>query len=198
MSVITCRSNQLRGTGEFSWDRPDQSFYNYAGGSSGAWQVTDSSTQCGEPLASVTHVDIVHGRHSQIPLGTQWILCGQVRNTRYVSREDLKPFGQTGLPTCATLIAIRRSSEWWRLGRTIRQEIQASQSASLPRRLRSLSSMIRRWQFGRDLSEQFDCVTWFEYEPRDAASCDELIALWRASDEWKFVERECDLHMIRA
>jgi hypothetical protein len=62
--------------------------------------------------------------------------------------------------------------------------------------LRYLSSIVRRWQYRRDLSTQFDCVTWFEYEPRDSAAFDDLLTAWRASEEWNYVDRECDIRLV--
>lgn len=204
MSVITCRSNQLRGARALAGKHPEESVYTYVGGTSGAWQVTGQSVRHGTPLAQVTHVD-VHGSHlDRNPTGAAWILSGMVRNTRYVTREEFLPQGirnRAGIaqpPTCAALIPIRRSPVWWQLGREAKREVLEAQSQSTPRGLQNLSAMIRRWQYRLDLSEQFDCVTWFEYEPRDSAAFDDLLAVWRASEEWKFVDRECDIRLVRS
>lgn len=200
MSVITCRSNRLRGARELSRKRPTESLYNYVGGSSGAWEVTQLTTGRGEPLAAVTHVEIINGHLDRIPMGTSWVLSGLVQNTRYVTREERRPVGRGARgpfpPTCAALIPTLRSPEWWELGHAARQELQQAQSPL--HGLRFLSAMIRRWQYRWDLSEQFDGVTWFEYEPRDSAAFDDLLADWRASEEWKYVRRECDIRLVRA
>jgi hypothetical protein len=207
MSVITCRSNQLRGARELSLKRPTEEFYNYVGGSSGAWEVTAFSALRGEPLATVTHVDIVNGRLDRIPAGASWILSGLVRNTRYVTREELVPPGKRRFaahspsPTCAALIPIRRSAAWWDLDVEARRELQHPQSQRAPfglQYLQYLSAMIHRWQHRRDLSDQLDNVTWFEYEPRDATAFDDLLADWRASEEWTYIDRECDIRLVRA
>lgn len=198
MSVITCRSNLLRGSSRTPRQVAD-CYYTYVGGSSGAWKVTQSTVRSGEPLPAVTHIDIVQGR-AEAPSGASWILSGLVRSTRYVSREDsphrIDPSHLD--PTCAALILIRRSSEWWKLGTADQNELLQPPSRAANPGLRSLSSMLRRWQHRCDLSEQFDCVTWFEYEPRDATAFDDLLADWRGSEEWAYVDRECDLRLVRA
>ncbi len=62
-----------------------------------------------------------------------------------------------------------------------------------------LPAVARRLHHCRDLStaEPFDFLTWFEYEPADAAAFDDLAARLRASPEWAFVEREVDLRLER-
>ena len=204
MSVITCRSNQLRGAHELSPNRPTDVFYHYVGGSSGAWEVMQLTSRLGDPLAGATHVDVLNGRLDRTPVGTSWILSGLVRNTRYVTREEFiptetrRPANDVPPPTCAALIPIRRSPDWWQLGREVRREMRHTQSQRAPRGLRYLSALIRRWQHRQDPSEQFDGVIWFEYEPRDSSAFDDLLADWRASEEWKYVDRECDIRLVRA
>jgi hypothetical protein len=199
MSVITCRSNLLRGARQLSRKRPTEAFYHYVGGTVGTWEVTQFTTRQGEPLAPVPRIDIINGQLGRPAISTSWILSGLVRNTRYVSREEFPLPGRVGSrePTCAALIPIRRSMEWWQLGHQVRREIQQTPSVFGARGLLTLSAMIHRWQHRRDLSEQFDGVTWFEYEARDSAAFDDLLADWRASEEWKFVDRECDIRLVR-
>jgi len=201
MSVITCRSNQLVGSRLRSAALPFSSAYHYIGGTTGEWQVTHLSSPLGAPVPAVPRLDVVSGPLNGIAAGTSWILSGVVQNTRHVTREESPPLLKRSSgnrpvePTCAALIAIHRSAEWWQLGKAARREIQ--QTHSRPRVLPLLSAMIRNLH-GRDLSSQFDCVTWFEYEPRDSASFDDLVAVWRASEEWTFVDREFDLRLIRS
>jgi len=204
MSVITCRSNVLRGTRSCPRQLPHDAQYNYVGGNGGAWSVTSASALSGLPLARVTHIDIVRGPLSRTPPGTAWVLSGLVRNTRYVSREDFEtrapeiPHAPKSTAMCAALIAIRRSKQWWELGHQVRREILETQSDLWTAGLHYLTGMVRRWQHRRDLSEQFDCVTWFEYEPHDAEAFDKLLTAWRASEEWSYVARECDIRLAGA
>jgi hypothetical protein len=50
----------------------------------------------------------------------------------------------------------------------------------------------------RDLGEPFDFLTWFEYAPEHANAFEELVAELRASEEWRYVEREVDIRLVRA
>ena len=48
-----------------------------------------------------------------------------------------------------------------------------------------------------DLGESFDFVTWFEFAPSDTAAFNELLAALRASQEWRYVDREVDIRLCR-
>ncbi len=200
MSVITCRSNQLRKARELWWGRCNDTCYNYVGGTSGAWEVSELTTYRGPPLVPVSHLEIINGPMERTPSSATWVFSGFVQNTRYVSREELLPpssrraFTAPPPRTCAALIPLRRSKEWWQLGDAVRREIQQSQQSSL----RYLSAMVRRWRHRLDLSDQFDCVTWFEYEPQDSSAFEDLLADWRASEEWKYIDRECDIRLVHS
>lgn len=202
MSVITCRSNMLRGVSELARQRPAEELYNYIGGRTGAWEVTELTANHGSPLARVSHLDITNGPLERIPASTVWVLQGLVRSTRHVIREehetrDSKRRNGMAEATCAALIPIRKSAAWWALDKLARLEMtQLSSWSGLPGQ-QFLSAVVRRLQNGRDLSGQFDEVTWFEYAPRDASVFNDLLAAWRASDEWKYVERDCDMRLTR-
>jgi hypothetical protein len=49
----------------------------------------------------------------------------------------------------------------------------------------------------RDLGQPFDFLTWFEYAPKDAAAFEELVIALRHTEEWKYVEREVDIRLIK-
>ncbi|MBC8117608.1 MAG: hypothetical protein H7062_24720, partial [Candidatus Saccharimonas sp.] len=113
MSVITCRSNVLRGVRELSKRRPMEALYNYLGGATGSWRVTDVTTRSGPPLKHVTHIEVVNGQLDRLPSGTAWVLRGVVSNTRYVTHEERSQL-ESRQPTlnrieasCAALIPIR-------------------------------------------------------------------------------------------
>lgn len=57
--------------------------------------------------------------------------------------------------------------------------------------------MARRLHHSRDLGEPFDFLTWFEYAPQHTAAFEELVSELRATEEWKFVEREVDIRLVR-
>lgn len=43
----------------------------------------------------------------------------------------------------------------------------------------------------------FDFVTLFNYAKADAAAFDELVATVRATEEWKYIDREFDIRLVR-
>ena len=50
---------------------------------------------------------------------------------------------------------------------------------------------------GGDLGEPFDFLTWFEYAPGDSEAFEELVGALRATEEWRYVEREVDVRLER-
>lgn len=180
-----------------------EALYNYLGGSTGDWCVTEITTRSGPPLKPVTHVAVANGPLDRPPAGTAWILRGVVSNTRYVTREERDELQSRQPPlnrteaTCAALIPIRKSAHWWAMAQDERREILETRSQHIATGLRFLPAIARRLQHGRDLGEQFDFVTWFEYAPRDSAVFDDLVSALRTTEEWRFVEREIDIRLVR-
>ena len=62
-----------------------------------------------------------------------------------------------------------------------------------------LPAIARRLHHCRDLSEAepFDFLTWFEFAKKETAAFDELLSRLRATEEWKYVEREVEVRFIR-
>ena len=203
MSVVTCQSNTLRGVRELSKRRPMEALYNYLGGTTGSWRVTEAATRSGQPIKPVSHIEIVNGPLERLPLGTSWLLRGVVSNTRYVSREERdalqskQPVLNRTHATCAALIPIKKSAAWWSLAQDERRDILETRSRHIATGMNYLPAIARRLMHGRDLGEQFDFVTWFEYAPRDSAVFDDLLAALRGTEEWKYIEREIDIRLVR-
>ena len=99
--------------------------------------------------------------------------------------------------TCATLIPIRKSEAWWSMAQDHRRAIFEDRSGHIARSMRYLPAVARRLHHARDLGEPFDFLTWFEYAPADAPAFDRLLAELRASEEWRHVEREVEVRLIR-
>lgn len=101
--------------------------------------------------------------------------------------------------TCAALIPIRKNLAWWALTQDERQDVFEKQSSHAELGLQYFPTLARRLHHCRDLSENepFDFLTWFEYAPPDEAAFNELLARLRATEEWKYVEREVDIRFIR-
>ena len=101
--------------------------------------------------------------------------------------------------TCAALIPIRKNPAWWALTQDERRSVLEERSQHIKIGLRYLPEVARRLHHCRDLSENepFDFLTWFEYAPTHEAAFDKLVAELRASEEWKYVEREVDIRLVR-
>ena len=179
--------------------------FTFVGGASGLWTVTDVKAVIGEPLAVTQRLDIINGSVSIPPDGTKWILRGATSNERYATRseKDLMVAKQTALgrpeATCAALIPIRKNAQWWSLTQDERRTIFEDRSRHVQIGLRYLPAVARRLHHCRDLegSEPFDFVTLFDYASSDSAAFEEMVAELRESEEWKFVDREVDIRMIR-
>ena len=63
--------------------------------------------------------------------------------------------------------------------------------------LKYLPAIARQLYHCRDLGEPFDFLTWFEYAPAHADAFEELVRTLRATEEWRYVEREVDIRVER-
>ena len=163
-------------------------------------------TVVGDALPAVERVDIVAGAISRMPDGGTWILRGVTSNDRYVTRGEkdslIAKQAALGRPdaTHAALIPIRKSTEWWALTQDERRAIFEEQSRHVAIGLKYLPAIARRLHHCRDLghAEPFDFLTLFDYAKADTAAFDDLVAALRERKEWKFVEREIDIRLVRA
>ena len=46
-------------------------------------------------------------------------------------------------------------------------------------------------------SQPFDFITLFDYANEDSSAFEDLVAALRATEEWKYVDREIDIRMIK-
>ena len=182
----------------------DSRFYSFIGSAAGSWRVTSANTVVGAPLEPADSVDVQDTYVQEVPPGASWVLRGVTSNQRYVTRSEQAALAAVqealGRPnaTCAAMIPMSKSPDWWALTQEERREIFEARSAHIATGLRYLPAIARRLHHGRDLGEPFDFVTWFEYAPSQASAFDELVAALRQSEEWKYVVREVDVRLIRA
>ena len=178
----------------------------FAGGAEGAWRVIAQRPVVGEGLAEVAWVTMLErGPDEQFAAlaGSVWELRGVTSYERYVSRAERAALAerQPGLgrpqATRAALIPISKSGEWWALPQDERRAVLEERSRHIAAGLRYLPAIARRLQHGRDLGEEFDFLTWFEYAPADEEAFEELVGLLRATEEWRYVTREVDIRLAR-
>jgi chlorite dismutase len=174
---------------------------NFVGRESGLWQVERISAVCGTTLPDVAYVDVVEGRRVERADG--WVLRGTTSNERYVERPERaalvarqEPLGRPDA-TVAALIPITKSQAWWELTQEERRRIFEAESHHIATGLEYLPQVARRLHHGRDLGEEFDFLTWFEYAPQHRDAFEDLVARLRATKEWSFVEREIDIRLTR-
>ena len=181
--------------------------FSFVGGERGAWRVARTTAVVGETLPAVPRLEIVNAGITEPPpawtASVRWLLRGVTSHERYVTRDERQRLvtrqSALGRPAaaCAALIPIRKSEAWWGLTQEERREIFEAHSAHVQTGLSYLPAVARRLHHGRDLGEPFDFLTWFEYAPEESVDFEELVARLRASEEWKYVEREVDLRLVR-
>ncbi len=179
--------------------------FTFVGGKVGNWSVVATKAVVGDSLPAAGRLDVVHGPVSVLPDGAKWVLRGVTSNVRYITRaeKDLLVAKQADLgrpeATRAALIPIRKNAAWWDLPQDERRTIFEESSHHVKTGLKYLPGIARRLHHCRDLGEiePFDFLTWFDYAPEHAQAFEELVAELRATEEWKFVEREVDIRLAR-
>jgi len=182
----------------------NQRLFSFIGSNTGPWTVTAIHAVCGESLAAVDRIEMVAGDAGGTA-DAAWILRGATSNERYVIRteKDRLVEKQQGLgrpqATRAALIPLRKNDAWWALTQDERREIFEAQSTHIRIGMKYLPAIARRLHHCRDLTsaEPFDFLTWFEYAPSDESAFNDLLHELRSSPEWRYVDREVDLRLIR-
>jgi chlorite dismutase len=181
---------------------PADRLFSFVGGAFGPWAVVRSTAVVGAGLPRAARVDVVAGPGPEGAAPT-WVLRGVVSNERYVTRPEKEALVRAQPPlarpdsTRAALIPVKKSAAWWALTQDERRAIFEERSAHIAIGLGYLPAIARRLHHGRDLGEPFDFLTWFEFAPADEGRFDELVARLRATEEWKYVEREVDVRLSR-
>ncbi len=177
--------------------------FTFVGGVTGPWRILRMEAVIGEPLPQALRVQVVNSLVASPPPGAIWLLRGVTSNERYVTRAERQLLvakqAALGRPEAvhATLIPIRKSDAWWELTQDERRELFEARSEHIKTGLRYLPAVARRLHHSRDLGEPFDFLTWFEYAPEHSAAFDELVVSLRASEEWKYVDRDVDIRLVR-
>ena len=179
--------------------------FAFAGCTSGAWRVTDARCIVGEPLLPVSHLQVCPAQSLSAKPPPVWVLRGITSNERYITAEEKGQLVaiQQGLgrphSTRAALIPIRKTAAWWALSQDARRAVFEERSNHVKIGLKHLPPVARRLHHCRDLSETepFDFLTWFEYAASYEQQFNDLVADLRASEEWKYVDREIDIRLVR-
>jgi chlorite dismutase len=174
----------------------------FAAGERGAWRVESISAVHGDSLPSVSSLDRVEGGAAS-PQDALWTLRGITSSARYVERAEKTALERVqptlGRPDArrAALIPIRKSSDWWALPQDERRAIFETRSRHIATGMSYLPAVARRLYHCRELGEPFDFLTWFEYSDDQRAAFEDLVARLRETEEWRYVEREVDIRLVR-
>ncbi len=174
---------------------------SFVGQSYGPWSVLSIKTIVGKGLSLSSSMDIVKDISVEKSENTNWVLKGFTSNLRYTNRPEKIVLDQQpsvlGKPenTFAAFIPIKKNAEWWLLTQDERRKIMAENSKHIEIGTKYLSAISRQLFHSRDIGEEFDFLTWFEFSPNNRERFDELIFLLRKTEEWKYVEREVDVRL---
>lgn len=178
-------------------------FFEFSGGESGAWRVTQVLGVAGEVLPLAPFVTIASIDLSMPRVHAAWSVRGVRSNERYVHAREKSALGavQADLgrseAKCAALIPIRKNSAWWALAQDERRALMEEHSHHIAIGMEYLPAIARRLYHCRDLGEPFDFVTWFEFAPHHASLFDHMLTRLRSSPEWAYVDREVDIRLQR-
>ena len=183
---------------------PAPLFVTFTAGSTGPWKIDRIAPVIGDSLASaprlmITEAPAFVGRTTS----NIWSLRGATGNTRYTTKSEVAALAakQEGLgraaARCAALIPIRKSEAWWALAQDERRAIFEDSSQHIGIGMDYLPGIARRLHHARELGEPFDFLTWFEYAPEQSAAFEDLVARLRATEEWRYVEREVDVRLVK-
>jgi hypothetical protein len=174
---------------------------SFTAGAKGGWRIDSVSAIAGAGLPAASRL-AVHGSESAPPSGT-WSLRGVVSHPRYTTAGELKDLVavQAGLgrpeATRAVLIPIRKSEAWWSMAQDERRAVFEDRSRHIALSMKYLPAVARRLHHARDLGEPFDFLTWFEFAPEHETVFGALLDELRASEEWRYVEREVEIRLRR-
>ncbi|MBC7936378.1 MAG: chlorite dismutase family protein [Rhizobacter sp.] len=176
--------------------------FDFIGGNAGEWKIVKMETVIGDPIQDASYLKIVNS-NLQKTNEDLWTIKGLVSNVRYAEKEEKEKLLaiQAGLgrpaDTCAALIPIRKNEAWWNLAQDERRKIFENKSHHIQTGLKYLPAIARKLYHCRDIGEAFDFLTWFEYAPEHSNAFEELVAALRNTEEWKYVQREIDIRLVR-
>jgi chlorite dismutase len=170
----------------------------------GAWRIEKVEAVVGESLPRADRLQVVESPSTNSSIQPAWVLRGVTSNVRYTNRAEVEVLSQKqeslGRPqaTRAALIPIRKNAAWWKLAQDERRRIFEEDSHHIAVGLEYLPAVARRLHHSRDLNEPFDFLTWFEYAPEFSDAFEDLVLRLRQTKEWKYIDREIDIRLVRS
>jgi chlorite dismutase len=157
----------------------------------------------GEALAGVERLHLAQEAADQG--ASTFVLAGVTSHDRYLCRDEKTQLilaqEALGRPEAihGALIPIRKNEAWWALTQDERRAIFEESSHHIQIGNRALPQVARRLHHCRDLpgEQPFDFLTWFDFHPDDEGLFDDLLGELRATEEWKFIDREVEVRVRR-
>jgi chlorite dismutase len=179
--------------------------YTFMGGNSGPWKIIACNPVKGSTLPPADRMSVVQGIPSCPLHESRWVLRGVTSNERYVTRDEKNQLAvqqvALGRPEAryAALIPIRKNAAWWAMTQDERRAVFEERSRHIQTGLKYLPGVARRLHHCRDLAEQepFDFLTFFDYPETEVTAFEDLVAALRGTEEWKYVDREVDVRLVR-
>jgi hypothetical protein len=177
----------------------------FAGGEAGTWRIVRTSSVIGDGLPAAPRLAVLEDVRDA-PGGAEgytWLLRGVTGHSRYTNRAERTALDAISAPlgrpdaTRAALIPIRKSAAWWALAQDERRAIFEERSRHIADTMTYLPAIARRLYHARELGEPFDFLTWFEYAPEHESAFEDLVAMLRSREEWRWVDREVDVRLSR-
>jgi chlorite dismutase len=177
---------------------------SFIGASTGQWKVLSIKTIVGSALPIVDYVSTVKGVvNLDLQSTSSWIIKSFTSNLRYTKRDEKQELNEKsrtlGNPEFnhAAMIPIKKSEAWWQLAQDERRKIFEEDSKHIQSSTRYLPFISRQLHHSRDLGEDFDFVTWFEFSSKHDEEFNSLCYTLRKTEEWKYVDREIDIRMVK-
>ncbi len=177
--------------------------WSFAAGLEGDYLITSVVAVCGEGLPVAPHLHVQQGQPPIDSPSHAFVLSGVVSNERYTQAAEkgrlVSAQAAIGRPEAerGALIPIKKSDAWWALSQDERRAIFEERSNHIQLGMRALPQVARRLHHCRDLAtpQPFDFLTWFDFRAEHEAVFDDLLGALRATEEWKYVEREVDIRL---
>jgi chlorite dismutase len=178
--------------------------FEFRAGTAGGWRITANAQVSGAGLPPAPFLSVHEIPFAAPPVQAAWSMRGVRSHDRYVNRPEkerlaaIQPELGRAQATRAALIPIRKSDAWWAMAQDERRAIIEEKSRHITIGLQHLPAVARRLYHCRDLGQEFDFITWFEFAPMHADQFETLVANLRATQEWTFVDREVDIRLTLA
>jgi chlorite dismutase len=201
----TCAVKQLVPMESAPVSSTNDRLYTFLGGAAGPWKILSCTPVKGDTLPAAVRMSVWQGGLPSSLDGSSWRLRGATSNERYVTRDEKDQLVARqvalGRPEAryAALIPIRKNAAWWAMTQDERRVVFEDRSRHIHTGLKYLPGVARRLHHCRDLPEQepFDFLTFFDYSETEITAFEDLVAALRDTEEWKYVEREVDVRLVR-